>query len=338
MNSKKVNLAFLISIILYIACVLGAAFVFPKLMESLVMNNLFCETLMVLPGLLFAFFSERKISGGKTLTGKVSEGKAPEEQISEEKTSKENLSDFLHLKRMKISTLLVLIPFTFLSMPVITLANLVSQFFVENEAAAVMESYQIADMPLALLILSVGVFAPFCEELVCRGVYYRGYKKSGSAWKAMCLSALLFALMHMNVNQAMYAFVMGILAALLTEAAGSLWASVIYHALINSSQIFIMYSMLTVNPVAYSEAAAMMDMDTMVLSLSVYLVITAVSLPAAWALLVWMSGNEGRRGVLLRLWKDRKNTGERLITVPLVLALLLCIVMIVWPYLLNLIR
>ncbi|MGN0376492.1 MAG: lysostaphin resistance A-like protein [Suilimivivens sp.] len=302
MNGKKVNFAFLISIILYIGCVYGVIYLFPALLENIVINNLLCELIIVLPGILFTVFSGEKFT------------------------------EFLHLKRMKAGTFFAIIPFTLFSVPVITLVNLFSQFFVENTAATVMESYEIAEMPFLPLLFSVGIFAPFCEEVVCRGIYYRGYKKSGSGFKAMFLSALLFALVHMNINQAMYAFAMGMMAVLLVEATGSLWASVMYHVLINSSQIFMMYAMLKVNPSAYSEAEEIMTTEMMIMGFAGYLVITAITLPLAWALLVWMSGNEGRQGVLPCFWKERKKKEDKLVTVPLILAIILCVAMILLPY------
>lgn len=302
MNSKKVNRSFLISIVLYIGMILGAAYLFPKIMENIALNNLLCELTIVLPGFLYMFFS------------------------------KERVTEFLHLKKMKVSTLLAIIPFTMLSMPAITLTNLFSQFFVENEVMAAMESFQVVEMPFLQLLLSVGIFAPFCEEMICRGIYYRGYEKSGSAFKAMILSAILFALIHMNINQAMYAFAMGLLSVLLVEASGSLWSSVVYHMLINSSQVCMMYVILKANPFAYSEASGVLTTDAMIIALSGYLILAAVTLPLAWALLVWMSGNEGRRGVLAVFWKERKKKKDKLVTVSLISAIILCIAMIIGPY------
>jgi hypothetical protein len=315
MNSKKANRAFLISILLYIGVVFGLVYVYllpvfagdsrlsqwiTGLTDSIIFSNLLCELVVLLPGLLYLLFSEEK------------------------------KGEFLHLKKMKPGTALAVLPFTLFSMPVITLVNLLSQFVTENEATAVMESYEIGSMPFLPLLLSVGIFAPFCEELICRGIYYRSYKKSGSAFAAMLLSAMIFALVHMNINQAAYAFVMGILAVLLVEASGSLWSSVIYHALINSSQVALMYVMLKGNASAFSEATDALTTESLVTALAGYLVITAVTLPIAWAILVWMSGNEGRRGVLLRLWKERKTKKDKLVTVPLILAIILCLVIILF--------
>lgn len=315
MNGRKVNLVFLISVVLYIGCAFGLPLVLPRLFSNLVVSNLVCEAILVAPGLVFTVFSGEK------------------------------MTEFLRLKKMKPGTALMIIPFTVFSMPVITLINLITQFFVENTSAAMMESYQVAEMPFLQVLFSVGIFAPFCEEVICRGIFYRGYRRSGSAFNAMLLSALLFALMHMNINQAAYAFVMGVLAVLLVEASGSLWASILYHALINGSQIILMYGMLRANPAAYSEAAASLNTDMLVYGLAGYLVITAICLPIAWAILVWMSGHEGRRGVLPGIWQERKNGSgghadseekrqpdagnghkkkDKLVTVSLIPALILC--------------
>lgn len=305
MNGKKVNRLFLVTIILYIGGIYGAAYLFPALIENLIFGNLFVELIIVLPALLFLLLS------------------------------KENPGSFLHFKKIKAGTFLAIIPFTMFSVPAITLGNLLSQFFVKNAVMEAMGNEQVAEMPFLALLFSVGIFAPFCEELVCRGVYYRGYQKSGSGFKAMLLSAALFALLHMNLNQAVYAFIMGILAILLVEATGSLWSSVVYHMLINGSQVAMIYAMLQVNTSAYSEAAEQINTEMMVMMVAVYLVIVAVTLPLAWALLIWMSGHEGRNGVLMRLWKERKKKEDKLVTVPLILAVILCLALMIWNYVIQ---
>lgn len=318
MNAKKVNWAFLISIILYIALSYGLVYLAPNLADSIVASNFLVEMIVLLPGILFILLS------------------------------KEKLTEFLHFRRIKVGTFFGIILFTICTTPVITLFNLLTQFFVENTATGMMSDYGIAEMPFLLIWFTVGLFAPFCEEVACRGVYYRGYRKSGSAFWAMILSALLFGLVHMNLNQAVYAFAMGILAVLLVEATGSIWSSVLYHALINSSQVAIMYLALKMDPAAYNDAAEVVTTDFLVMGVAVYLALAAVGLPLAWALLIWMSEREGRRGVLLSVWTERKGKKEaavtedgkrkkkdRLITIPLIIGLLLCMVMIVLPMILS---
>lgn len=305
MNGKKANWAFLIEVLDYMVLVYGLALFLPHIMGNLVLNNLICELLLSLPVLIFMA------------------------------ASKEKPVSFLGFHKMKISSVLMTVLFTFLSMPVLTLFNLISQLWVENEVASMMEELQMGEVPLGALLFSMSVSAPVFEEITCRGAYYRAYRKSGSAMKAMLMSSLIFAVSHMNFNQAAYAFVVGILAVLLVEATGSLWSSILYHAVINGSQAVLMYQVLKINPNIYSEQADMITSDFLLYGIGVYLVITAVTLPLAWAVLIWISGNEGRSGVLSAIWRGRKEKKGKIITpsfmavsftaVPFILAMLLAL-------------
>lgn len=295
MNHKKVNLTFLISIILYISLLIIGSLFANQLLEDLVLSNFLVESILVLPAIIMVLFSEEKPVA------------------------------FLHFRKMKLGTGLAIIPFTLFSMPVITVMNLLSQFVTTNEAAAAMEEAGIGNMNYFLILGSVGLFAPFCEEVLCRGVYYRGYERTGGKLKALLLASFLFAIVHMNLNQAAYAMVMGIMAVLLVEATGSLWSSIIYHALINSSQVTLMYLMLHVDSSAFSSAQNQMTGDMMVYALGAYLIIAAVCLPLAWAILIWMSAHEGNHGALLAVWKSQKK--DKLVSFSLILALILCVLM-----------
>lgn len=310
MSGRKVNWAFLIAIVLYVGLSFGLVYLAPGLANSIVASNFLVEMAVLLPGILFLLFS------------------------------KEKLTEFLHFKKIKVGTIFGVALFTMCTMPTITLLNLLTQFLVENTATNMMADYGIDKMPFLLVWFTVGLFAPFCEEVACRGVYYRGYRKSGSAFKAMLLSALLFGLVHMNLNQAVYAFAMGILAVLLVEATGSIWSSILYHALINSSQVAVMYMTLKLDPAAYSDAAEMLTTDFLVMGVAVYLALAAITLPLAWALLIWMSEREGRTGVLRAVWTERKQKvseekkKNRLVTIPLIIGLIICIVLMVLPFIL----
>ena len=66
--------------------------------------------------------------------------------------------------------------------------------------------------------LALGIVAPVAEEVVFRGAILRellkwlgGAGSTGKAWGAIAISALLFALVHMNPAQMPYAFVAGLL-------------------------------------------------------------------------------------------------------------------------------
>ncbi|MBP3604279.1 MAG: CPBP family intramembrane metalloprotease [Lachnospiraceae bacterium] len=300
MNSKKANLAFLISIICYIAVVLMIPHFLPAVTGNLIISNVLCEMVILLPGLLFVLLSKEKAIG------------------------------FLGFRKIKISTVLAIIPFTMLTSPFITLVNLISQFFVENEVTNMVDGFQMTQMPFWQVFGTVAIFAPFCEELACRGVYYHSHKKSGGMFKALLVSSLIFAMVHMNINQASYAFVVGVLAVLLVEATGSLWSSIIYHGLINGSQMVLLFAVQAVDPQAYSQASAeAVTTEMLVYMVAVYLAMAAVCLPLGWALLVWISGREGRSGILKTVWEERKKK-DKVISVSLIVALILCIAVIAW--------
>ena len=77
--------------------------------------------------------------------------------------SGEKLKSFLGFHKIKISTVLMIVLFTFLSLPALSLFNLISQLWVENEVAAMLESQ--GQISFGALFLSVGVIAPVFEEL-----------------------------------------------------------------------------------------------------------------------------------------------------------------------------
>lgn len=294
MNSKKANWAFLITIAVYLGTIVFVALFFPVLAESLVLNNLICETVLLLPILIFIL------------------------------ASKEKIGIFFPFHKMKFTTILMIGLFTFLSVPFLTLLNLFSQLWVDNEVALAMENLLITEMPFGLVFLSMAVIAPVFEEVICRGAYYGAYRRSSGAFKAMLVSSLVFALFHMNINQASYALAMGIMAVLLVEATGSLWSSVLYHGFINGSNVILMYTVMKNNPNFYSEQAEVMTTDMMLYGIGAYLFIVAITLPLAWAVLVWISKNERREEALSGVWRKRKEKKDKIITVPLVLGLILC--------------
>ncbi|MDE6406009.1 MAG: CPBP family intramembrane metalloprotease, partial [Lachnospiraceae bacterium] len=228
--------------------------------------------------------------------------------------------------RVKISTLLMIALCTFLIMPLVTVLNTLTMFFTDNAVAAL--EGDIVSTPFPAMLFMIGIFGPFCEEFVFRGVIYRSYRRSGE-WSnnacnktlrnngvsAVVLSSLLFGLMHMNFNQAVYAFAIGVFLVLLVEAAGSLWASVFCHMFFNSCQVVLMYvseSILdSVYGQAVNETAGQLSTQDLLAALSVYLVIAAVTTPIAGCVVVWIAKNEGRQEAFRALFRRGGRTAGR---------------------------
>ena len=78
--------------------------------------------------------------------------------------------------------------------------------------------------------LCVSLFAPFFEEWLCRGMVLRGLLGHGTRpWLAIVVSAIFFAVIHMNPWQAIPAFALGLLFGYVYYRTGSLKLTMLMH-------------------------------------------------------------------------------------------------------------
>lgn len=100
------------------------------------------------------------------------------------------------------------------------------------------ESYQATmeafySSPLLEQIIVLAVLVPVNEEMVFRGLLYRRLRERGTYMQAALYSALVFGLMHMNLVQMIYGFILGMMLAYLYEKYGSVKAPVAAHIVMN---------------------------------------------------------------------------------------------------------
>lgn len=98
--------------------------------------------------------------------------------------------------------------------------------------------YQEANMgfygsTLVLEILSSALFTPILEELVFRGILYNRLKRILPMPAAIVGSALIFAMVHFNVVQFIYAFLFGFVLTLLMERGSHFGYAVLGHMTAN---------------------------------------------------------------------------------------------------------
>lgn len=82
-------------------------------------------------------------------------------------------------------------------------------------------------------ILTLCIIGPVAEELVYRGFVYQRLRENSSETAAAVGSALLFGVMHFNIVQGVYAFVLGILLAHIVYKTGSLLTAAAAHMAAN---------------------------------------------------------------------------------------------------------
>ncbi len=105
---------------------------------------------------------------------------------------------------------------------------------------------------LFLNLFCLAVLPAIFEELVFRGIIFHGLKHYGKVW-AIFGSALLFALMHGSVDQALYPFIFGLSMALVVLKTNSIIPAIAMHFFNNSFVIIINYIVNVSNIVTESE-------------------------------------------------------------------------------------
>jgi membrane protease YdiL (CAAX protease family) len=94
-----------------------------------------------------------------------------------------------------------------------------------------------------LLIVTLGIAvtigAPFGEELLFRGLLFRGLRGYWRLIPAMALSGLLFGIFHVNLSVIVPFSFIGALFAWAYEESGSIWTTIAAHAGVNSASFIV---------------------------------------------------------------------------------------------------
>lgn len=207
-----------------------------------------------------------------------------------------DLSEWVPFKKLKPGTVGLVVLFSFLIMPLISLINVFSQLFTTNTAVEM--SGEFINMPVVMTVFMVGFFGPFCEEFTFRGVIFGGLKKHGYVFAAAVLSGLYFGLMHLNLNQFSYALVLGVIFCMLVEATGSIWGSVIAHAVINTWNVILMLAMdkayTGMGMDIFEMSQEMVTADLKLQAMGVLLVISVIATALAVGVYIAICRSEGR--------------------------------------------
>lgn len=98
-------------------------------------------------------------------------------------------------------------------------------------------------LELLLLLITVGILAPFTEELLFRGAIYHAYKDSKiGVLGAMFVASFTFALLHADMERFLVFFIGGLVFNLLSRHYNSLAVSMLSHATWNTLSLLAFYS------------------------------------------------------------------------------------------------
>ncbi len=86
---------------------------------------------------------------------------------------------------------------------------------------------------LALELISSALMTPILEEMIFRGILFTRLKSVLPKIPAIIVSALIFAVVHFNIVQFIYAFLLGIVLAILMDLADHVYPAIIGHVTAN---------------------------------------------------------------------------------------------------------
>lgn len=104
-----------------------------------------------------------------------------------------------------------------------------------SPAQSALPSFEGWGMPASLLVIALLPAA--CEELLFRHVIFGEAQRGAGTWRAVLLSAFVFALYHGSVEQTLYQFACGCVFGLLAARSGSARPSVLAHFINNGAII-----------------------------------------------------------------------------------------------------
>lgn len=241
----------------------------------------------------------------------------------------------LQIKPISISNILIIILLTYLCMPLLSLLNYISMFFVHSK---VTDMFQVAGTnPLGLNLLLIAVVPAIVEELVFRGILFHSYRRN-NILRAGILSAFLFGLMHLNVNQFLYAFAMGIIFAFVIEATGSIFSSMLMHFIINANSVMIYYMYGQLKELAGDELTKQITAlpSDFAAGTIIYLVVMAlIGLILAALVYYWLCYRNGTvahiRNIIGRPGRKVLNLEYgRIFSIPLIIGIIICICYIIY--------
>lgn len=132
----------------------------------------------------------------------------------------------------------------FFGTAVCMLANIPANAVVDIEKSfgftGELPNYPLTDDPavLTLYFIIIAVIPPIVEELLFRGMILHSLRKYGDGF-AVVGSAILFGLYHGNFVQMVFAFIAGLVMALVVVRTHSLWPSILIHFFNNTISVAI---------------------------------------------------------------------------------------------------
>ncbi len=155
--------------------------------------------------------------------------------------TRNSLVKTLKLYPINLMCLMKIILFTICIQPLVMTVSAIGNLFFANHTTSVMLGLTNTLSYPAMLLLTA-VLPAIIEEISLRGIILSGFK-GRPTFPSAVINGIIFAVLHGNVQQGLYAFVLGFIFVYLVNASGSIAASMIAHFIINASSVTLVYAL-----------------------------------------------------------------------------------------------
>ena len=147
--------------------------------------------------------------------------------------TKANPKDVFSLRPLRVVNILIILLLSILLQPALMAVSAFSSMFFENSASEYLQN--MASFPPLPALLMAALMPAFFEEMYFRGIIFSNYRNV-EIKKACLMTGLFFGLAHMNPQQFLYAFIMGVIFCYFVYRTGSIFSSMLSHFTINGAQ------------------------------------------------------------------------------------------------------
>lgn len=155
--------------------------------------------------------------------------------------SKKNILGILPLKPLSILSVVLIILISLSLLPLMNLLSAFSMLYSKNDISDLMlETSREAGFWANLTVLAAT--PAILEEILMRGIVLDGYKNVNLI-KCALINGLFFGLMHLNLQQFLYAALLGFVFVFLVHYTKSIYASMLAHFTINSVSVLSVFLM-----------------------------------------------------------------------------------------------
>lgn len=103
---------------------------------------------------------------------------------------------------------------------------------VPTQAKSMLKLLEMTDSRWGIALGGV-IVAPLVEEIVFRGFFFQGLRQAYGSKKAILVSSLVFAAMHLQLEALIPTFILGCALAYVFDKANSIWPGALLHLLVN---------------------------------------------------------------------------------------------------------